>query len=70
MTRMQIQHADSTGKKYSEYMYTNIPVSATLEQAQLIDTANRAIIGLTNDTYIDTTLVQSKSVNEIIAEEG
>lgn len=34
-----------------------------------VDTASRALIGLTNNTYDDTNLITEVSVNEVLAEE-
>lgn len=37
---------------------------------QEIDTAQRALCGLTSHTYVDTHLITNVSVNEVLAEEA
>lgn len=43
--------------------------SDTVTVATAIDTAARAFNGMTTDTYSDSTIVETSSVNEILASE-
>lgn len=61
-----LQSTDALGNKI-ENKYSYVNTAATAAQ---IDTAARTINGLTIHTYVDTQLVETQSVNEILAEQG
>ena len=59
-----IKSTDALGNENQKTM-THANPAAT---AQNIDTFARAVVGLSKDTYVDTIIQDTQSVNEILAE--
>lgn len=66
VSEYRIQSTDTYGENYDTKVMGNLNPEATYQQ---IDAASRALIGLTKNTYDDTILITSISVNEVLAEE-
>lgn len=65
-TSMQVQTVDGNGTKlYRTYSYVNPAV-----EAENVDYVGRAFTDLSNNTYVDSILSKSWSVNEILSESG
>lgn len=74
--KLILESRDEDGSKITENLFyvTNSDTSETrstltLQQARQVDTAMRAINSLTQNTYYDTTIEYSLSINEWLAEE-
>lgn len=67
---MLLRSLDQLGKSYD----TKVNISGLKinpgKTYQEIDTAQRALCGLTSNTYNDTYLITKVSVNEVLAEEA
>lgn len=66
VTEYRIKSIDSYGETYDTKILGALNPEATYTQ---VDAASRALIGLSKNTYDDTTLITSISVNEKLAEE-
>ncbi len=66
VTEYRIKSTDSFGNDYDNKIWSSLNPEATYQQ---VDAASRALIGLSKNTYDDTILVTSVSVNEVLANE-
>lgn len=60
-----LKTADTLGNEY-EKAFSSANTEAT---AANIDTFARAVAGLSKQTYVDTLIIDTQSVNEILADE-
>ena len=67
-TKMKISHADSAAKVNTEIFYTTLTTDISSDTAAAIDTWARAYCALSDDTYRDTEIIETVSINEILAE--
>lgn len=65
---MYLITADQLGNQFKTRVGSGLRINSE-KTYQEIDTAQRALAGLTTNTYQDTTLITSVSVNDKIAEE-
>lgn len=67
--KLKVMHVDATGKKTnSELFTTSLSVNMSKLVATEVDTWARGFVGLTTDTYTDSEISETSSINEIIAE--
>ena len=71
-TTFKVSAKDALGNTNSTNFKTNLTMAqikdTTTGKATLLDTFGRALIDLTTDTYTDTTITETASINEILAE--
>lgn len=68
VTGYNVKTVDQMGNEYTTNISKSLGVNPEATYGQ-IDTASRAIVGLTTNTYRDTILVTEISVNEEVAED-
>lgn len=69
--KLTLRHVDSLGKKNSEIFTCDpakINANISSDTAVAIDTWARGLVALSTDTYSDSEITQTQSVNEIISE--
>lgn len=68
LTRLKILHRDALGKNYYEYLKIRLTLQSASAAADELDGYIRTIMALTTDTYQDTDIIETVSLNEILAE--
>lgn len=66
--KLKIMHRDSDGKNNSETFYTTLTANLSSDTAVAVDTWARAYVALSTDTYNDSQVIDTVSINEILAE--
>lgn len=66
VTEYRIKATDSFGNTVDSKIWGSLNPNATYQQ---VDANSRALIGLSKNTYDDSTLITEVSVNEVLADE-
>lgn len=67
-SKLTVKHVDSNNKQNTEVFNTTLDVDMSSETALAIDAWARQFVNLTTDTYNDTVITSTLSINEKIAE--
>lgn len=66
--KLKVLHESAKGKSNSELFYTTLNANVESDTAVAINTWARNFVALTTDTYEDTQITETVSINEILAE--
>lgn len=69
-SKLTVKHVNANNKQNTEVFNTTLSTDISSETAIAVDTWARQFVYLTTDTYNDSTITSTLSINEKIAESG
>lgn len=67
VNKLKISHKDGNSKTNSETFNTTLTSDIDSDTALAVDNWARSFVALSNDTYEDTEITSTQSINEILA---